>query len=306
MKRDPFYCDIWNALEQPLDPDDFERCACDLLRTEFPSLVPVRGGSDSGMDGAIADGEGPAFPLVCTTSPDVIGNLRKSLNPYLKSGGTRRKAVVATSRVLTPRQRQNLVKRGAELEFDIVQVYDRAAFADRLYESPGWCLELLNLTGDARVLSAEPLTSRPFLQNALIGRDAERAWLRETSGDRLLVGHPGSGKTSLLYSMTQEGRGLFLVGKDLAKVAPEIRKNCPGAVMLDDAHVDIELLRVFSSYVGSSRQTSRSWQVHGPGTRRASPRRSDSPRFASGSSAAWSVIRLSKYCTPSVCWDPRS
>jgi len=127
VKRDQFYGEIWNRLGQPLDPDVFERCVCDLLRAEHPSLVPVRGGGDSGMDGAIADGEGPAFPLICTTSSHVIGNLSKNLASYLKSGGTRRKAVVATSQALTPKRRQNLVTGGADLGFDVIQVYDRAA-----------------------------------------------------------------------------------------------------------------------------------------------------------------------------------
>ena len=87
MKRDAFYREIWDGLGRDLDPDLFERCVGDLLRLDFPTLVPVRGGGDSGMDGAIADGEGPAFPLVCTTSDDVIGNLTKSLMSYLKDGG---------------------------------------------------------------------------------------------------------------------------------------------------------------------------------------------------------------------------
>ena len=242
MKRDQFHCDIWNRLGQPLDADVFERCVCDLLRADYPALVPVRGGGDSGMDGAIGDGGGPAFPLICTTSSEVTGNLRKNLESYLRGGGNRRKAVVATSQDLTPRKRQNLVACGAELGFEVIQVYDRAALADRLYDDPTWCLELLGLTGNAQVLSREPLTSRPLSRGALIGRDADRAWLCETSGDRLLVGHPGSGKTSLLYSLVEEGRGLFLVSNEIAAVAPEIRAKRPGAVIVDDVHIDTELL----------------------------------------------------------------
>jgi hypothetical protein len=242
LKRDPFYREIWDGLGRDLDPDLFERCVGDLLRQDFPTLVPVRGGGDSGMDGAIADGEGPAFPLVCTTSGDVIGNLTKSLRSYLKDGGTRRKVVSATSQELTPRRRQNLVRRAADLGFELIQVYDRAALTDRLYGHPKWCLELLNLTGDAPVLSTEPLSSRLVTDAELIGRDADRAWLSETSGDRLLVGHPGSGKTSLLHGLAREGRGLFLVGEDLAKAAPEIRSKRPDVVIVDDAHVDPDRL----------------------------------------------------------------
>ena len=59
------------------------------------------------MDGAIADGQGPPYPLVTTTSEDVIGNLTTNLGTYSREGGKRRKAVLATSRALTPR-RMNL------------------------------------------------------------------------------------------------------------------------------------------------------------------------------------------------------
>ena len=36
----------------------FEACVCDLLRSEWPTLVPVPGGSDTGVDGAWADSQG--------------------------------------------------------------------------------------------------------------------------------------------------------------------------------------------------------------------------------------------------------
>jgi hypothetical protein len=242
LKRDPFYREIWERLGKSLDSDVLERCVCDLLRTEHPTLVPIRGGGDSGMDGAIADGKGAAFPLVCTASSDVIGNLTKNLDSYLQAGGTRRKAVVATSQELTGRKRQNLVKRAAERSFDLIQIYDRAALADRLYGQPKWCLELLNLTGDAPVLSTEPLTARPLLNQTLIGRDADVAWLRDTIGDRLLIGQPGSGKTSLLHGLAREGWGLFLVGEDIARAAAEIRSKRPRVIIIDDAHVDFDRL----------------------------------------------------------------
>src|SRR4051795_5417272 len=58
--RDPFYREIVERLGGRIDPELFERCAGDLLRDEWPTLVPVRGGTDAGMDSAVADGEGPA------------------------------------------------------------------------------------------------------------------------------------------------------------------------------------------------------------------------------------------------------
>ncbi|HEX8395673.1 MAG TPA: hypothetical protein VF665_25195, partial [Longimicrobium sp.] len=67
MIRDPFYREIvarLNDSDNRLDPELFERCAADLLRGLYPGLVPVRGGTDAGMDGAVADGGGLPFPLV--------------------------------------------------------------------------------------------------------------------------------------------------------------------------------------------------------------------------------------------------
>ena len=82
MSQDPFYEQILAGLNGTLDPQQFEDCMADLLRELFPTLVPVHGGKDSGMDGAIADGEGEPYPLVTTTAKDVRRNLRKSITPF--------------------------------------------------------------------------------------------------------------------------------------------------------------------------------------------------------------------------------
>jgi len=58
LKRDRFYQQIIERFKGPIDPDLFEECVADILRADFPAIVPVRGGSDAGMDGAIADGKG--------------------------------------------------------------------------------------------------------------------------------------------------------------------------------------------------------------------------------------------------------
>lgn len=242
MIRDPFYLQIVSRLGDRLDPELFERCAADILRAELPTITPIRGGGDLGMDGAIADLDGPAFPLVCTTSEDVIGNLGQSLSSYVRQGGTRRKVVSATSRQLTAKRRRNLEQRAAEHGFDLVHIYDQAAFADRLYRNPAWCRELLNLTGTPPALSAVPRTKRPLIGDAPLGRDADLVWLRETPGDRLLVDQPGSGKTFLLYALAREGWGLFLIEADRARIAGAIRDQRPRVVIVDDAHVRIEAL----------------------------------------------------------------
>jgi hypothetical protein len=242
MIRDRFYQDIVERLSGKLDPELFERCAVDLLRDAFPTLVPIRGGSDAGMDGAIADGESEPYPLVSTTGKNVIGNLTRSLDSYLSKGGDRRRVVFATSQELSERRRRNLHNKVQEKRFELVQIFDQAAFADRLYGNPTWSRELLNLTGAPSALSAVPPTRRPLLGIRVVGREHDLSWLRESSSDRLLVGLSGSGKTFLLHSLVLEGWGLFLVNDDPSEVAGAIRSQQPGMVIVDDAHLDPERL----------------------------------------------------------------
>lgn len=241
--RDPFYQKILAGLEvKPFHPDLFEKCVCDLLRDAFPSLVPIPGGSDAGMDGAIADGEAEAFPLVCTTAKNVIRNLTRSLDRYLEEKRPRRKVSLATSQALTPKRRSNLEKRAKEKGFVLVQIIERQGIADRLYESPRWCRELLGLAGTPPALSTVPKSRRPLLEIPLIGREADIEWLRTTSGDRLLAGAPGSGKTHLLRQLVDEGWGLFLKSDNRTEIADALRELQPEVVIIDDAHANLAAL----------------------------------------------------------------
>ncbi len=242
MIRDPFYKDITEGLNSKLDPELFEQCATDLLRDIYPGLVPIRGGSDAGMDGAISDTEGVAYPLVSTTQEDVIGNLTKSLKSYLQKGGTRRKVVLATSQNLTPRKRRNLEERAHQLGFVLINTHPQEAFANLLYRSPQWCRELLGLTGQPPALSIVPVTSRPQIVELLIGRENDLDWLLNTDGDLLLVGQPGSGKTFLLQTFAKENEGLFLINDNLTQIAASVREQDPKAIIVDDAHMDTNRL----------------------------------------------------------------
>jgi hypothetical protein len=242
MRHDPFHQQILNGLSRPLDPDLFERCAADLLRSVWPTLVPIRGGNDAGMDGAIADGEGEPFPLVCTTEEDVIGNLTRSLDSYLASRGRRRKVMLVTSRKLTPKRRRGLEERAREKGFVLVQIYDRDSLADLLYHHPAWPRELVGLTGNPSALSVIPLTQRPLLGTELIGRDQDLSWLRQTNGDRVIVGVPGCGKTYLLHTYAKADEGLFVVSEDRGGIAAALRAQQPKRIIIDDAHMKLELL----------------------------------------------------------------
>ncbi|NJL26730.1 MAG: hypothetical protein HC897_02075 [Thermoanaerobaculia bacterium] len=177
------------------------------------------------MDGAIADGEAEPYPLVCTTGEDVIGNLTASLESYLSKGGERRKVVLATSQSLTARQRRNLEARAREKGFLLVQTIEQRGIADRLCGSSRWSKELLGLSGTPPALSSVPKTRRSLGEIELLGREADLAWLQETSGDRLVVGEPGSGKTYLLQHLVREGWGLFLNSDDRTEIANALREH---------------------------------------------------------------------------------
>jgi hypothetical protein len=196
------------------------------------------------MDGAVADGQGVPFPLICTTSEDVIGNLTRSLTSYLTKGGRRRHALVATSQELTQTQRRHLEERAQEKGFTLVQIYTQAAIADKLYRDAAWCRELLDLTGDPPPLSAVPPTQRPLLGEALIGREGDLDWVQHTRSDRILVGHPGSGKTFLLHALSKKVGGLFVVTNDPGRIATGIRTQQPNLLIVDDAHANLGLLAV--------------------------------------------------------------
>ncbi len=237
MIKDLFYNQIIRNLEKSLDPQAFEACACDILRDAYPSLVPIPGGSDAGMDGAIADGEGRAYPLVATTEKDVIGNLTKSLESYKRNGGKRTKVVVATSQSLTPKRRTNLEKRAEELGFTIVQIHEREDIANRLYRNNRWCQELLGLSGKPPALSILPLTRRPLIQIPLIGREDDLVWVRNTSGDIVITGQPGCGKTFLLWNLAKEGNTVFAVSENIEEISAAIRAMDPKGIIVDDAHL---------------------------------------------------------------------
>lgn len=243
MLRDPLYRAIEKRLsEERLDPELFERCAADLLGTEYAGLAPVRGGGDAGMDGSIPSADSAPVPLVCTTGKDVIANLTRSLHSYMKHGGGSRSVVLATSQSLSPTRRRNLENRARELGFTLLNIHAQDDFVNRLYRSAEWRLELLGLTGDPPALSALPRSQRPFASQPLLGREPELEWIRTQGGDCLLVGQPGAGKTAVLSTLALIGEGLFVITDELGRVADAVRTQVPNRIFVDDAHRRQDLL----------------------------------------------------------------
>ena len=244
MIRDPLYRDILQRLAEPLDPNAFERAVADLLPPSLGLAIPVPGGSDAGFDAALVDGKGEPYPAVCTTGKDVLGNLRRSLTANLAAGFPRRRAVLATSQELSNQRRQNLYKEARKLGFELTGLFDREPLAKLLYQHPEVRLELLALGGDPLALAAVPTPGRYQLQTKLLARDEDLEWLRSTSGDRILVGIPGAGKTALAAALVEHDGALFVrPSASLGAILDACRKQRPALLMVDDAHIHLDLLR---------------------------------------------------------------
>ena len=244
VTRDEYHQQILVELGGRLDPEVFEQCAVDLIAKAGVPVVPVVGGGDGGFDGAITDLEtGRPIPLVATIARDTLGNLKKNLTSAKNGNPNLQKAVFATSRALSPTKRQNLEQAAADMDVQLVQIYDQAWFAQALYRDPAWCKKLLGLTGKPRALSRFPIGSRHIEGDHLVGRGEAIEWLNSHDGDCLLMGVPGSGKTFLLRSLADELNALFLVDNNRERIANDIRELSPTAVIVDDAHTDVGALR---------------------------------------------------------------
>ena len=261
---DPHHGAILAGLNSDLDPATFEACAADLIQREWPGLVPVRGGQDDGFDGAIADGSRhEPFPLVTTTAKDLTGNLRRNLRQAQRRDPKVTRALFATARRVTPRQRRKLEEVARELGVTLQQIYDQDWFALCLYREPDWCKRLLRVTGRPRALSPFPNTTRPVLGDQVLGRESEMRWLLARSGDCLLAGAPGSGKTFLLRALVLQGQGLFMVSDDPEQIANDLRELRPSTVIIDDAHVDpdqvVRFLQIRQQVGSEVRVIATSW-----------------------------------------------
>lgn len=242
MNRDPHYQRIEDGLKRLSDGNLFERCVADLLRDEHPTLVPVPGGTDAGMDGALIY-ENEDGLLIATVGKDVIGNVTRNLKSHQDSGGTRTKILVATTQQLTQRRCNNIKNRIKEFGCSLIHYpYTLPAIADRLYHNTRWCRELLGLSHASSALSKLPRIIRAFRDLKSIGRDDDASWIRTQPGDRLIVGQPGIGKTFLLQKLADDGHGLFLIDDDRNKIDEAIQDQSPSAIVVEDVHFRTETL----------------------------------------------------------------
>ena len=143
MFRDPLYRQIRRRLRELSDGNAFEVCAIGFLQKIYPSLAPREGGDDAGLDGLIPTEDKSSIQLICTIARDVIGNLTRSIESNVISGGKSHACILATSRRLTNPKKRALEKLADELGRPLIQIYDQAAIAQLLYRDAAWRKELL-------------------------------------------------------------------------------------------------------------------------------------------------------------------
>jgi hypothetical protein len=236
---DPLYDAIERAIDQPLDGTVFEQCAVELLRDFYPTLQPVEGGGDAGMDGVGTLPTGEPFILVATVSENARGNLNRNIQSYIDAGGERRIVVFATSRKVSGQRRQELEKHlKDEFGVRLAATHARADFIELLYRHPQCRKRLLGVAGMARALTRLPASRRPTIDISLVGRDQDLQQLGDATGDVVLVGKPGIGKTFLLQKLLENGWGLFDANREVSQLEDAIRELRPRRIIIDDAHLN--------------------------------------------------------------------
>ena len=195
------------------------------------------------MDGLDASDPEQPMILAATTGQRVKRNLVESLRSHKHQGRNigARHVVVATTQAATGTLIEDLRGAATDEGFQLVNVHGRREFADLLYRKSHWPRELLGLSGDLSALSAVPVSSRPMNNLPLVGRDADRQWLADSSGDIVVSGYPASGKTHLLRQFVDHG-WLFMVDADRGRIANAVRDLKPDAIIVDDAHADLRSL----------------------------------------------------------------
>lgn len=229
-----------------INPHDFEDCATSLLSPIHAGLVPITGGSDFGLDAEITVDE-RTTGLIVTSSRSWDGakkSLRESLRSVRKNGVPVDRVVVVNLAEANRSKREKLKDIAEEFDCELVQVYDRAWFANQFRENPDWRRKILGIEVGPFSFSRQPRGARPDGQQlATIGRDALIAEVNESDSDVTLFGVPGVGKSHVASKL--DG-ALFLERHPTPeRLLDDLIETKPALVVVDDAGArlqDLDLL----------------------------------------------------------------
>ena len=91
-------------------------------------------------------------------------------------------------------------------------------------------------------LTRTPRSVRRAICKTIFGRDDVVAELIAAEGDRLVVGQPGVGKTSVLSIAVNKTRGYFLTNLDEHSLTAKLCEANPSMIAVEDAHLHLERL----------------------------------------------------------------
>jgi hypothetical protein len=186
---------ILNDTKARINVNDFEDCAISLLTPEYIGLVPVTGGTDHGLDAEVRAPNGQTIGFVITSSRTWEGaknSLRASLRSARRHNLPVQHVVIANLAEMNRQRRIKLAAVANEFDCELIQIYDRAWFANMLLRDPSWRQKLLSVPGGAFSLSKWPTGARPGERASLnVGRDELLASIEATKQDIILWGVPG-------------------------------------------------------------------------------------------------------------------
>lgn len=227
--------DRLNGTDFSLNPNVFEDCSTSLLSGIYPNLVPITGGSDDGRDAEIDDSGGTIAVLV-TSARDIEGvlaNLRSGCRQMLTKNVVARRLILANLAVLNASKRKRLHAAAKQLGFEVVRIYPRPWYANQLLRTPDWRIKLLQLPGGIYTLAKPPTWDLAVSTAETVGRTDETTALLHTTGDVIVQGEPGVGKTHLVAQLPH---ALFVEKlEDLSDLSDHLIETRPRIVVLDDA-----------------------------------------------------------------------
>lgn len=229
-----------------INPLGFEACATSLLTSVYPGLVPIVGGSDFGLDAEITE-VSRTIGLVITSARSWDGakrSLRDSLRSMRKNEVPVRRVIAVSLAEANRSKREKLRDIAREFDCDLVQVYDRAWFANQFRENPDWRRKILDIEGGPFSFSRQPRGARPDEQQlSTVGRDSLIAEANDSESDTILFGVPGVGKSHVAGKLHD---ALFLERQPTPeRLLDDLLETRPARVVVDDAGVrlqDVDLL----------------------------------------------------------------